>query len=269
MEKKEQDLVAKEDVKTVQAVERALSILEVMAQAGAPITITDIAERSKLNVSTVHRLLGTLVVKGFVEQEPESTKYKLTMKLFKMGNAALYNIDIKDIARPYMQELVERCNETVNLSILDGTEVVYIDQLESTNMVIVKMFVKVGSKGPAHCTSSGKVLLANQPEDKLNNTLDKIEMKSYTNETITNKELFKKELEKVRQQGYAFSLGERDDAVRCVAAPIYNHEGRVVAAISVSGPANRITNSYLNHELIPIVLDVANKISAKLGFISK
>ncbi|MGF7186933.1 DNA-binding IclR family transcriptional regulator [Desulfitispora alkaliphila] len=256
----------REEVKTVQAVERALSILEVLAGVGRPISITEIAEVSNLNVSTVHRLLGTLMVKGLVDQENDTAKYKLTMKLFQIGNAALYNVDIQAIARPYMQELLERCNETVNLSVLDGTEVVYVDQLESTNMVIVKMFVKVGNKGPAHCTSSGKVLLAGLPQEKLEQIINKIELKKYTNETITDVEMLKKELDRVRKQGYAFSLGERDESVRCLAAPIHNHQGKVVASISVSGPASRITSYYLNNELIPIMLDVSAKISSKMGY---
>jgi DNA-binding IclR family transcriptional regulator len=255
-----------DDIKTVQAVERALTILEVLSKAGSPVTVTELAEQTRLNISTVHRLLSTLSVKGFVEQEFGSSKYKLAMKMFGIGNAALYSTDIQTLARPFLEELVARCNETVNLAILDGSEVVYLDQIESTNMVIVKMFAKAGSRGPAHCTGAGKVLLAGLPDDKLDKVLQQLQMEQYTNETIVDLEIFKKELERVRQQNYAFDLGERDEGVRCVAAAIKNHEGKTIAAISVSGPSSRITNYYLNNELVDIILDVADKISAKLGY---
>ncbi|MDW7675335.1 MAG: IclR family transcriptional regulator [Bacillota bacterium] len=255
-----------DDIKTVQAVERALSLLEVLAKVGAPMTVTDLAEHTKLNISTVHRLLSTLIVRGFVEQEKTSSKYKLTMKMFEIGNAALYNTDIKTIARPFLEELVERCNETVNLAILDGSEVVYLDQIESTNMVIVKMFAKAGSRGPAHCTSTGKTLLAYLPDNLQDKLLAQLNLVQYTNETIVEIDKLKKELERVKQQGYAFDLGERDEGVRCVAAPVKNYEGEIVAAISASGPSSRITNYYLNNELVPLVLEIAGKISAKLGY---
>lgn len=257
------------DSNSVQSVERALTLIEVMAAEGAPMTITDIAKNVGLKISTVHRLLATLSNKGYVEQEGASSKYKLSLKLLSIGQSSIYPIDFRAKARPYLEELVDRCNETANLSILDGGEVVYIDQVESTNIVIVKMFSTVGSRRQAHCTGSGKVLLAHLPSEELDRVLASMEFKRYTNETITDVEIFKKELERVRKQGYALDMGEREKDMRCVAAPVIKHDGEVVAAVSVSGPSTRITSYYLNNELIEIVVDVAKKLSLSLGWDGK
>lgn len=253
----------------VQSVERALTLLEILADEGAPMTITDIAEKVNLKISTVHRLLATLIYKGYVEKETETTKYKLSLKLMSIGQSSVYPLDLRTKARPYLEELVDRCNETANLSILDNGEVVYIDQVESTNIVIVKMFSTIGSRRQAHCTGSGKVLLASLSAEEQDRILSSMELKRYTNETITDVEILKKELERVAKQGYALDMGEREREMRCVAAPIRKHDGQVIAAISVSGPSSRITSYYLNNELIGIVQDVAEKLSLSLSWNGK
>lgn len=252
----------------VQSVERALTLLEILAEAGSPMTITDIAKNVDLKISTVHRLLATLINKGYVEKDSDS-KYKLSLKLLSIGQSSVYPLDLRAKARPYLEELVERCNETANLSILDSSEVVYIDQVESTNIVLVKMFSTVGTRRQAHCTGSGKVLLSSLPAAELEKVLASMEFKRYTNETITDVEIFRKELERVRIQGYALDMGERERDMRCVAAPVRKHDGEVVAALSVSGPSTRITSYYLNNELIEIVRDVAGKFSRSLGWSEK
>jgi DNA-binding IclR family transcriptional regulator len=250
----------------VQSVERALTLLEILAAEGRPMSITDIANGVELKISTVHRLLATLTLKGYVEQEVDSSKYKLSLKLLSIGQSSIYPLDLRTKVRPYLEELVDRCNETANLSILDNGEVVYIDQVESTNIVIVKMFSTVGTRRQAHCTGSGKVLMAYLPTIEQDRILSTIELKRYTNETITDRDILKKELERVRKQGYALDMGERERDMRCVAAPIRKHDGEVIAAISVSGPSTRITSYYLNNELIDIVQDEAKKLSMNLGW---
>ncbi|MBS3897356.1 MAG: IclR family transcriptional regulator [Dethiobacter sp.] len=253
----------------VQSVERALTLIEILADESAPMSITEISKNVGLKISTVHRLLATLIHKGYVEQEGDSSKYKLTFKLLSIGQSATYPIDFRAKARPFLEELVDRCNETANLSILDNGEVVYIDQVESTNIVIVKMFSTVGSRRQAHCTGSGKVLLAYLPSEELHRVLGTMELKRYTNETITDVESLKKELERTRKQDYALDMGEREKDMRCVAAPVRKHGGQVVAAISVSGPSTRITSYYLNNELIAVVQEVAKKLSLSLGWDGK
>ncbi|MTI84721.1 MAG: IclR family transcriptional regulator [Firmicutes bacterium] len=254
-----------EEVATVQSVGRALKILEVLSKQCAPLSVSDIAHRVDLKLSTVYRLLSTLVHYDFVTQEDETSKYRLTLKLLHMGKTALDFYDLRTTARPFMKELLNRCNETTNLAVLEEGDVVYIDQLESTNLILVRMFAKVGSRGPAHCTATGKTLLAGLPEDELDKILNSISLDHFTNATITERQILRKELAKVRSSGYALDLGERENEVKCIAAPVRNHEGKVIGAIGVSGPATRITNYYLKTELKQLVCDVAEKFSKEMG----
>jgi DNA-binding IclR family transcriptional regulator len=251
---------------TVQAVLRALSLLEILAHETEPISISELAKKSRLKLTTTHRLLYTLMHRGFVEQDPHTLLYKLGIKAFEIGNAALAAIDLRSAARPFLQDLARTVNETVNLAILDGAEVVYIDQQESTNIVIVKMFARVGSRGPAYCTGTGKVLLAGLPEAELRQRLASVEFKRFTKHTITEIDRLAEILQQIKRDGYALDFSERDDGVTCVAAPIFNHEGRVQAAISVSGPEHRMIQARIEQEILPAVRKAAQGISGKLGF---
>lgn len=250
---------------TVQAVTRALSILEALAEVAAPISITELSKMVGLKLATVHRLLTTLMHENFVRQDPQTMRYSLGIKIFEMGNAAIASMDIRTIAHPLLKTLLEKVNETTNLAILEGHEVIYIDQLESTHVVIVKMFARIGSRGAAYCTGSGKALLAGLPDDELHHVLDKIELYPFTKNTITDKDTLFEELRKIREQGYAVDDAERDEGVCCVAAPIRNHESKVVAAVSISGPNTRVNPN--NLELfIRAVQETAADISARLGY---
>jgi len=254
------------ELKRVQSLDRALNILEVMAKEEAPISVSELASKVGLKVSTVHRLLSTLASRGYIEQDAETSKYRLGLKLLEVGNAALYYYDVRSVARPYLEELVDKCNETTNLAVLDGTEVVYIDQVESKSMIIVKMFAQVGNRGPVHCTASGKCMLAYLPEDKREDVLSKITLKKYTNETIVDLSYLRKELSRISEEGLAFDWGEMEEHVRCVAAPVFDRLGRVVASISISGPSNRITSYYIKNELGDMVRDTALNVSRKMGY---
>jgi len=257
-----------EDSKSVQSVDRALFILEALAEVSRPLHLAELVQMVKLKPSTVHRLLGTLIKHDFVEQDDHSC-YRLSMKLYYMGNSATYAIDIKELAHPVMQELLDRYNETVNLAILDRDDVVYIDQLESNNIVIVRMFARVGNRGPAYCTGSGKILLAGLDIEEFLRYLKNVTLRGFTSDTITDPISLSRELDRVRENGYALDLGERDEGVGCVAAPIKNREGKVVAALSVSGPIMRMTAPFLSKQLAPVLINYADKISTKLGYSGK
>lgn len=255
------------ETETVQAVSRAFLILETLARSGRALTLTELAGKVQLKLTTVHRLLTTLIVHGFAEQETATMRYRLGLKAFEIGYAALSSMDVRTIARPIMKELAEKLNETINLAILDRGEVVYIDQIESTKIVIVKMFARVGSRGPAHCTGSGKVLLAGLPDEELRALLRKMRLERFTAQTLTNPDALLAELRRIRLQGYAIDRGERDEGVYCVAAPIRNHEGRVVAALSISAPLQRIQEDEAVNEFIAAARTTADAISARLGYV--
>ncbi|MBS3948671.1 MAG: IclR family transcriptional regulator [Dethiobacter sp.] len=253
---------------SVQAVERALRILVILAEAGAPLTLSQIRDRTELNISTAHRLLHTLMKDGFINQDKDTGKYLLGLRTFEVGHAALYAIDVRTTARPFLQELVDRCNETVNLAILDQYDIVYIDQVESQNMI--KIFARVGSRGPSHCTGAGKALLAQLSEREVERFLQRKEpLASFTAATICDPGKLAEEMADVRHNGYAIDSGELEEGVRCVAAPLWNFENRAIAAVSISGPHTRLTDTIIRERLIPEVLATAAKISARLGYRKK
>lgn len=253
------------DRHTVQAVERALKILIVLAEAGTPLTLTQIRDKADLNISTAHRLLHTLMNDGFISQDKDNGKYMLGLRTFEVGHAALCSMDIRTTARPFLQELVDRCNETTNLAILDQDEVVYIDQIESLNMI--KIFARVGSRGPAHCTGAGKALLAQLSDREIDRFLQsKMPLAPYTPFTIQEPAKLKEELARIRKKGYSVDNGELEDGVRCIAVPVWDFESKSIAAISVSGPDTRLTDSFIEERLIPEVMAAADKISERLGY---
>lgn len=254
-----------EDVRTVQSVDRALSLIEILADTQEPMQLGELAGKADLKSSTVHRLLGTLIHRGFVEQDAQG-RYLLSIKLYHIGNAVTSATNLREIAIPHMRQLLERFNETVNLAVLEDYEVVYLEQLESSNIVVVRMFARVGSRGPAHCTGSGKVLLAGLHDSKLMKYFEEAELQRFTNETITDPSLLRRELRQVHRNGYALDLGEREEGVRCVAAPIKNRRGEVIAALSVSGPSMRMTASFMKAELCPRIKEAAALVSQKMGF---
>ncbi len=252
---------------TVQSVTRALMLLELMAKENNTISLSELARKVHLKMATVHRLLNTLMSRGFVEQDKATLRYRLGIKNFEIGNAALMINDLRSMIRPFLKQLAERINETINLAVLDGAEVIYIDQIESTNIVIVKMFARIGSRGPAYCTGTGKVLLADLPIQELRKRLSQIELVKFTEYTITDTEKLIEKLIQIKSDGYALDFSERDLGVTCVAVPVKNFEGRVQAAISVSAPEQRMLMSRIEHEILPTILDIAGQISKQLGYL--
>ena len=251
---------------TVQAVTRALSILEILSAKGDPVAISELAKEANLKLTTAHRLMYTLMNKGFVQQDGATLKYKLGLKAFEIGIAAMSSMDLTTVARPFLKNLAAQTTETANLAILDGHEVVYIDQIESTNMVIVKMFARIGNRGPAYCTGTGKVLLADLSEEELRWRFAGVEFVPFTPETVVSIDKLVHVLKRIRSDGYALDFSERDEGVTCVAAPIKNYENRVQAAISVSGPVHRMSSERIRQEILPFVLEAARNISERLGY---
>lgn len=249
--------------KNVQAVDRTLAILEALAARRAPLSLSLLAREVALNVSTVHRLLHTLMGRGFVVQENDTGRYKLGLKAFEIGTAALSALDVSEGVRPLLAELSRDCNETANFAVLEGSDVVYLDQVESLHQV--KMLAKLGGRSPAHCTGAGKAILAHLPAVELERLMETMSFRRYTDSTFTDPGSLARELQKVRNRGYALDLEEMEEGVRCVAAPVFNHFGRAVGAVSVSGPSSRLTDEYLDAKLIPLVKGVASRLSGGLN----
>ena len=250
--------------RTVQSLDRAILLLEELAQHIDGCGVTHLSCLTGLHKSTIHRLLNTLMNKGYISKDSETNKYYLGIKILHLSSAILDRLDVRKIARPYAEELCRSTDEVVHLSILDSGEAVYIDKFESPNKSI-RMYSQIGRRVPLHCTGVGKVLLAWLPEEDVEYILKSKGMKAHTQNTITDIKTMKKHLEEIRNKGYALDEIEHEDGIRCVAAPIYNLKGKVIASISVSGPVTCVTKERMP-ELTKEVLKTAKNISHELGY---
>lgn len=220
---------------TVQSLDRALDLIEALARAERALGVGELAEDTRLPQGTVHRLLQTLHARGYVRRT-DARKYSLGTGTLRLGDAA--QRALVRAARPYLAELVRLSGETANLAILEGDDVVYVDQVASPHTL--RMFAEVGRRVPPHSTAVGKVLLAALSRDRVVPLLQRTGLPARTSSTITDADAFLAELDLVRERGWAADEEEQERGVRCVAVPV-GREGRVVAAMSVSGPADRFT----------------------------
>lgn len=246
----------------VRALARGLRLLEALGD-GEALVLSELARRTQLTPSTAYRLLETLRQRGFVDWDESSGLWRIGLRAYQIGQAFCHPNSLSSLALEAMQRLVARVNETVNLAVLDGTEAVYIQQVESSQML--RMFTQLGARVPLHCTGVGKVLLAWQPEAAARRLLGPEPLAAYTPHTMTRVETVLQELEQVRQQGYAVDREEREIGVRCLAAPVRDATGRVVAALSLSAPAVRLPGERLA-ELASDVLETAQMLSLRLGW---
>lgn len=247
----------------VQSVDRTLTILEVLSDYNDGLGITEISSLVNLHKSTVHRLLSTLIHKGYVVQDEESSRYKITFKLFELGSKKVHKLDLLKISRPYIKMLMESVNEVVHLIIREETDIVYIDKVEANNTI--SMASRIGKRNPMYCTATGKAILAYLPEEEIREVWNKSKIVKLTKNTNTDFILFKKELQEVKKNGYAIDDEENEIGVKCVGAPIFDMNGDVVAAISVTGPVTRITDDkidFISNE----VMQCTNLISKEMGY---
>jgi IclR family transcriptional regulator, KDG regulon repressor len=245
---------------------RALDVLEALAREGRELGVTEIAQKVSLNKSTVHRLLQSMVAAGFVIQGKQEGAYRASLKLCELGNLVLECIDLRNEASPHLKQLAARTGETAHLVTLDDCYGVYIDKVDSVSTI--RMVSRIGRRIPLYCTAVGKVLLAGLPagerEDMLRRTLAAYGSRRFTPNTLVDVASLVAHLDRVAAQGYALDCEENESGVMCVAAPIRNHESRVVAACSVSGPIFRLAASRVE-ALIPAVVATACEISRCLG----
>ncbi len=246
----------------IQSVDRALQILETFSREKKELGVTELSNILGLHKSTTFGLLATLENRGFVDQNISTGKYKLGLKLFELGNLVKDSMELRAIAYPILKELVDKYEETVHLVVHDKGEVVYIDKIDSNSAININSYV--GKRNPMYCTGVGKCLLAYMDAEYVENILSS-ELKAYTANTIVDPEKIKDELVNARLNGYCFDNEEIEEGLRCIAAPIKNHLGQVIAAISVSGPSMRMTDQKFDL-LIEPVKETTLKISRQLGY---
>ncbi len=248
---------------TVKSLVKALTILQVLADEDPPYTLTRLSLRLRLHVSTVHRLLVNLVRQGFVEEDAVSRGYQLSYRMLRMGLRVLDRVDFRRTALPLLHELNFRTKETVHLAILQESQAISIDKFDSPQAV--GLDARLGGTMPLHCTGVGKTLLAYQGEEILTQIAPGPGLPKRTARTIASVSQLRKELQQIREQGYTIDREEAVEGLSCVAGPIFNHSGRVVAAFSVAGPTTRLTAARI-HELTTLVRDASQQISYRLGY---
>lgn len=249
-----------------QSLDRAFQLVEIIAEANKPLPLKEITAESKLPKPTVYRLLTALETWGYLDQDQDKN-YRLGTKLLYLGNKVKESIDIPKLAYPYLKKLNDATKETIFLGVLDKGRSLYVAKLDSHHSV--RLASGVGSRNYLHCTSLGKCLLSGIDDAGINHLVEKHGMPKRTVMTITEPSVLLETIKEVKDRGYAIDDGENEDGVRCVAAPIKNFQGEVVAAISISGPAQRITFEYIENELLEKLLMTATDISKALGHHSK
>ena len=248
----------------VQAVKRAITILKTLGEEEMELGVSELARRSGLQKSTVHRLLQTLQHEGLVEQNPETGKYRLGLEILRLAGTVLRELeDLQQVARPFLRALAEECGETVNLTILAGDGVINVDRIPSPHRV--RNIGWIGRKMPLHCVSAGKVFLAYMPEEEVERFLNS-KLPQLTKYTITDPAKLREELQRVRELGYGVGLEELEEGLNAVAAPIRDYRGKVVAAISVSGPSFRLTREKIP-EVAELTKRAADEVSRHLGYV--
>lgn len=247
----------------IQSVDRALQIVNLFDEHTTELKITEISQRMGLHKSTVHSLLKTLILHGYLAQNVDSGKYKLGLKLIEKGQLLLQSLDVRAVARGNLSALSASTGQTTHLVILNEGQGVYIDKVEGEKAAI--RYSRLGRRVPLHCSAVGKVLTAFQSEEKRENLLHVYTFTSHTPHTIINRDTFLEELVLIRKQGYAVDNQENEAGVRCVAAPIFDHTRQVVAAISLSTMISSVGDEVFEQYVARVKME-SDMISRLLGY---
>jgi PcaR/PcaU/PobR family beta-ketoadipate pathway transcriptional regulator len=250
-----------------QSLERGLAILGCFTPARPVLGIADIADDLGMSRSTTHRYVITLVALGYLEQGA-SRKYRLGLRVTDLGMSALNSTGLREHAHPYLEELRQRTSYTVSLGVLDGSDVLLVDRVQSYRRTqnTSQLNVHAGSRLPIHCTAIGKLLLAYLPEAEQRQLITELKLTKHTPNTITSKKALRDELDHIVTAGYALNDEEHTPGHYAIAAPIRNQARDVVAAINLTAPNTTITLEEMANALTPHLITTADHISARLGY---
>jgi IclR family KDG regulon transcriptional repressor len=249
--------------KLIGSVERAFGILDLFDSRSPELGMTEIARAMGLHKSTVASLIYTLEAQGYLAQNPVTRKYRLGLKLVERASVVLSHVELRQVALPHLQVLRDEFDEGVNLAILDGAYVVYVERMVGTRALGVR--TEVGKREPAHSTALGKAILSSLPNAQVEAFVKQHGLPRVTSQTITSLDRLCRELDETRQRGFAIDNEESELGERCVAAPIFDHAGEVAAAVSVSAPVSRLPMSEMPR-FSAQVRKTAETISRSLGY---
>ncbi|MEK6594136.1 MAG: IclR family transcriptional regulator [Pseudomonadota bacterium] len=236
-----------------------MSLLDALARHSTPVNLKQLATETELHPSTAHRILGVMVENRLVDRIEPGT-YRLGIRLLELGSLVKSRISVRQEALPHMQTLHQELGETVNLSVRHDDEVVYVERTSASSSMMRVVHI-VGARAPLHITAVGKIFLAQDGLEKSSAYVRRTGLPKYTDNTLTDAGNLARELEKIRKQGYAFDNEEAEKGVSCIGAGIYNDEGRLVAGLSVSAPADRLNKAWAGQ-----VRQAADNISRALGY---
>lgn len=251
----------------IQAVSHALDLLELFSEESPEFGIAQLSKRLRLHKNNVLRLIATLEPREFIEENKLTGNYRLGLKALELRTNFIRQMALLPQARPILASLAHECNENCYVAILKDFRCVYLDVVESPQ--VVRIVSRVGSRLPAHCTAAGKVQLAYLPEQELERFFATRELTRFTAATITDPVALRDHLRQIAVQGFAIDDEELEDGVRGVAAPIRTYDDKVVGAIIISGPAMRLSDGRLKDGLVPLAIKAAREVSAKLGYSGK
>jgi IclR family acetate operon transcriptional repressor len=246
----------------ITALQRGLRLLQLFSESPHGLAAKQVASRSRLPVSTVHRFLANLESAGFLNCSGDGV-YHLGIACFAIGQAALGQLDIRRVSLPYLQELNRQTRETIHLTVRHGLSAVYVEKLDSPEQL--RIHSRIGASVPLYCAAVGKVMLAYMPDDERKRVLPLLGLKRLTPNTVGNLQELEAELFRVRKNGYACDLEEHELHIRCVAAPIWDHAGSVNASLSITAPVVRMAVTRLR-QLAPLIQTAGLHISRELGY---
>ncbi len=247
---------------TIQVIERMFTLLDVLAEKEEPVPLKELSEKSGLHPSTTHRILNDLTLGRFVDR-PQPGSYRLGLRLLELGNMVKARLNVRDAALGPMRELHRQIQQPVNLSVRQGDEIIYIERAysERSGMQVVRA---IGGRAPLHLTSTGKLFLAQDDPQRVRAYATRTGLSGQTRNSITQLSVLERELSKAKQYGIARDNEELELGVRCIAARILDDQGKLVAGLSISAPADRMDDSWL-----PKLEDTARSISLSLGYRAK
>jgi IclR family KDG regulon transcriptional repressor len=248
---------------TIRSVLHALKTFDYLESCGDGAGVTEIGQALGVHKSTASRLLATMESRGYVARNNVTGKYSLGMRIVELSRTKLDQLDLRTQARPFLEELVKKTEETAHLAVMDHGSIVYLDKVDTPHNLIMRS--RIGYRISAHCTALGKAILAALPDDRIDVILKEEEFLRFTPNTITDPLAFKEHLNRVRIQGFAVDDEEHEEGIRCAAAIIREHTGRVAGAISVSGPTIRVSRQRVE-EIGVLVVDVCRRLSESLGY---
>ncbi len=242
---------------------RLFQIIEFLACSKDWVSLRTMARDLDISAASAYRSLNSLKELGYVRQHPQDSKYQLTLKIAWISAQVLENVQLRQIAHPFLQRLTSLTNETTHLAVLDDREFVYIDKVDNTQAM--RMRSRVGQRGQLHCTAAGKSMLAFLPERDMQVLVKRLKFQPVTENTITDPAKFIDHLSRVKRLGYAVDDEENEMGIRCIGSPIYDHAGRLAGALSISGWTITITRERIP-QLAPELIQTCKRISNELGF---